>query len=54
MGGGQEDIGQVPGDLIKTLVTLFYANDELVASPESASLQGALDILIGLFDRVDL
>ena len=39
---------------IQTLLALFCANDGLVASPESARIQGAFDTLTGLFDRVGL
>ena len=33
---------------MQTLLALFYANDGLVVSPESARLQGAYDALTGL------
>ena len=33
---------------------LFYANDGMVTSSDPAWLQGAFNILVGLFDRVGL
>ena len=33
---------------------LFYANDGLLALPQTAQLQAALDVLTGLFDRYGL
>ena len=51
-GGVQEGTGQVLGTSIHTLLALFYANDRLVASPESARLQEAFDALMGLLDQV--
>ena len=39
---------------IQTLSALFYASDGLVASLESARLQGVFDALKGLFNRVHL
>ena len=46
----QEDIGQGLGESIQTLTALFYADDVIVASPENARLQGAFNVLTGLFD----
>ena len=54
LGGAREVAGQVLGSSIHPLLELFYANDRLVASPESARLQGAFDALVGLFDQVGL
>ena len=42
------------GELIQTLTAIFYAEDGLVASPESDHFQGAFDVLTGLFDQVGL
>ena len=42
------------GTSIQALLELFYANDGLVVSPESARLQRASDALTGLFDEVGL
>ena len=50
----QEGTGQGLGESIQTLAAIFYANYRLVASPESARLQGAFNVLTGLFDRVGL
>ena len=36
------------------LATLLYADDGIVASPESAHLQGAFNVLTVLFDHVGL
>ena len=47
---GQEGLGTS----LKALSALFYTNDRLVASPESARLQGSFDALTGLFNQVDL
>ena len=33
---------------------LFYANDGMVASSDPGWLQGAFNVLVGLFDRVGL
>ena len=52
--GGQEGAIQVLGTSIQTLLMLFYANDGLVALPESTRLQGAFDALMGLFKKVGL
>ena len=52
--GPQNGIAQGLGASIQTLVTLFYADDGLVVSPESAQLQGAFNVLTGLFDLVGL
>ena len=53
-GGGQEGARKGLTVSIQTLLALFCVNDELVASPESASLQGVFDALTGLFDRLGL
>ena len=50
MGGGQEGLGAS----IQVLLALFYANNGLVALPESAHLQGSFKALTGFFDRVGL
>ena len=47
--GGQE--GAVKEGLA---TSIFYADDGLVASKESAHLQGVFDALTGLFDRLGL
>ena len=49
-GYGQEGLGTS----IQALLSLFYADDELVTSPKSACLRGAFDVLTGLFDHVGL
>ena len=54
VGGPQGGAGQVLVNLIETLAALFYADDGLVAFPESARLQGAVSVLTGLFDQVGL
>ena len=54
VGDPQEGTGQGLGESIQTLAALFYADDGIVASPESARLQGAFDVLMGLFDQVVL
>ena len=46
--------GPPVGTSIQTLLALFYANGGLVASPESARLQGVFDALTGLFGQVVL
>ena len=48
------DTGQGLGESIQTPVTLLYADDGLVASPDSAHLQRAFDALTCLFDQVGL
>ena len=50
VGGPQEGTVQGLGESIQTLAVLFYTNDGIVASLESARLQGAFDVLTGLFD----
>ena len=53
--GPQEGSGQeVLGTSIQTLSALFYADDVLIVSPESARLKGSFDALTRLFDRVGL
>ena len=52
--GPQNGIAQGLGASIQTLVTLFYADGGLVVSPESALIQGACIVLMGLFDQVGL
>ena len=55
VGGPQEGSGQEGlGTSIQSLSVLFYTNDGLVASPESARFQGAFNALTGFFDRDDL
>ena len=54
MGGPQEASGKGLGTSIQTLLALFYTDDRLVASSESASIQVAFDALTSLFDRVGL
>ena len=54
VGGSQESTSQGLGDSIQTLAAFFCANGGLVASPESARLHGAFNILTGLFDRLVL
>ena len=49
-GTGQE----VLGTIIQALLELFYVNDGLVASPESARLHKVFDALMGLFNIVCL
>ena len=55
MGVPQEGAGQ-EGLItsIQELSALFYANDGLIASTESACLQGAFNALTGIFDRVGI
>ena len=54
-GGGQEGARQDGlGTPIQALLALFYANDVMVAAPNSARLQGEFDALTVLFDRVGL
>ena len=51
----QEGVGQKGlGMSIYTLLALFYADDGIAASPDSTHLQGAFDVLTGLFDHVCL
>ena len=54
VGGPQEGTRQGLGTSILTQLDLLYANGVLVASPESARLQGAFDALMGLFGQVGL
>ena len=55
VGGWQEGAGQEGlGMSIQALPALFYGDGVLVASPESACLQGAFDALKGLFNHVGL
>ena len=39
---------------MQTLVTLFYTDDRILASPLTDNIQGPLDVLMGLFDKVGL
>ena len=54
VGVPQGGTGQGLGESIQTVVANLYANDGLVASPESNHLQEAFDVLTGLFDQVGL
>ena len=45
---------EVLGLLIRDLVVYFYANSGLIVSTQPEGLQGAFDILAGLFERVIL
>ena len=54
LGGSQGDTGQGLRESIKTLMVLLYANYGLAASSDIARLQGAFDVLTGLFDQVGL
>ena len=47
VGGGQGGTSQGLGESIQTLAALFYTNDGIVASPESARLQGGVWCLDG-------
>ena len=42
------------GKGVQCLASLFYADDSLFASPRLARIQAALDVLMGIFDRVGL
>ena len=44
----------IPLGEIRTLVAIFYADDGLIASRAPKTLQKAVDLLTGLFDRVGL
>ena len=52
--GGQEVTGQGLGESIQTLLDILYTNDGIIASPESARLQGLFYVLTGLFNQVVL
>ena len=39
---------------VQWLAAFFYADDGLLASPQSTRLQAALYVLTGIFDRVGL
>ena len=55
VGAPQEGDGQeVLGTSIQALSALLYADDRILALPESACLQGEFDALAGLFDIVGL
>ena len=42
------------GRTVQWLESFFYADDVLLNSPRPNRLQGALDVLTGVFNRVDL
>ena len=42
------------GESIQTLTAIFYTDDGLIGSPESACLQGAFDVLTDIFDQLVL
>ena len=44
----------IPLGEIRTLIAVFYADDGLIASRNPKTLQTAVDLLTGLFDRVGL
>ena len=53
--GAQEGAGwEGLGTSIQALLVIFYADNRLVSSPESARLQGAFDTLTGIFNCVGL
>ena len=54
VGGTKEGTRQGLGESIQTLSALFHTNDGLIASLESAFLQGEFDVLPGLFEQVGL
>ena len=54
MGGQEGAVQEVLGKSIQDLSALFYADDGLVTSPESAQLQVAFNPLTGIFGRVGL
>ena len=45
---------RIPLGKIRTLIAIFYADDGLIASRSPKTLQTAVDLLTGLFDRVGL
>ena len=47
-------IRRIPLGEIRTLISIFYADDGLIASRNPKTLQTAVDLLTGLFDRVGL
>ena len=44
----------LPLGQVRVLVSIFYADDGLIASRDHKTLQLAVDLLTGLFDRVGL
>ena len=54
VGVPQEGTIQGLGESIQTLAALSYANDGLIASPESTCLQEAFGVLSSLFEQVGL
>ena len=54
VGGPQEGNKKGLGKSIHTLAALFHASDGLVTYPESTHIQGAFNVLTGLFDQVGL
>ena len=47
-------IRRIPLREIRTRIAIFYSNDGLIASRNPETLQKAIDLLTGLFDRVGL
>ena len=47
-------IRNIPLGEIRTLIAIFYADDGLIAARNPKTLQTAVDLLTGLFDRVGL
>ena len=47
-------IRRIPLGEIRTLIAIFYADDGLIASRNPKTLQTAVNLLTGLFDRVGL
>ena len=47
-------IRRIPLGEIRTLIAIFYADDGLIAARDPKTLQTAVDLLTGLFDRVGL
>ena len=42
------------GEKVRNFLALFYVDDDYIASRDKGQLQGALDILISLFERAGL
>ena len=42
------------GEELRKILTIFYADDALLASRDPALLQEALDVMVALFERVGL
>ena len=46
-------VRRIPLGEIRTLIAIFHADDGLIASRNPKTLQSAVDLLTGLFNRVD-